>query len=128
MMQQNSLLPVEIGRANQHDVKITWQDGHVSVYPARALRLACPCAGCVDEMTGVVRLISTTIAADVHPEKLELVGRYAITIHWSDGHHTGFYSFDLLRKLCCRAGLSPFSHRSLRGEKGDCPEKAAKNR
>jgi DUF971 family protein len=93
-------MPVEIARANQHDVKIIWQDGHESVYPARALRLQCPCAGCVDEMTGVIRIISSGIAQDVHPLKIELIGRYAMSIHWSDGHATGIYAFDRLRSLC----------------------------
>ena len=92
--------PVEIGRANQYDVKIRWQDGHESVYPARELRLACPCAGCVDEVTGQVRLNAASVAQNVHPVKIELVGRYAIAIHWSDGHNTGIYAFDRLRQLC----------------------------
>ena len=97
-------VPKEIGRANQHDVKITWQDGHVSIYPARQLRLACPCASCVDEMTGAIRVIVSSVPEDVHPLALSLVGRYAVTPQWSDGHHTGIYSFELLRKLCpcCR--------------------------
>lgn len=110
MIQQHSLIPVEIGRANQHDVKITWQDGHESVYPVRELRLACPCAGCLDEMTGQIRLIATSVPQDVHPLKIDLVGRYAITIQWSDGHSTGIYPFELLRKLCpCgqRSGGAP---------------------
>ena len=93
-------LPLEIGRANEHDVRIRWQDGHESVYPARALRLACPCAACVDELTGIVRVIATGIPQDVHPLKIDLVGRYAITIAWSDGHHTGIYPFELLRRMC----------------------------
>lgn len=120
--------PVEIGRASTHDVKIRWDDGHESVYPARELRLKCPCAACVDEMTGQTRLtpppvaaaeggaaanaagpsdkrtgggvITSSIAETVHPVKIDLVGRYAIAIHWSDGHNTGIYTFDLLRKLC----------------------------
>ena len=96
----NVEVPVEIGRANEHDVRIRWQDGHESVYPARALRLACPCAACVDELTGVVLVIATSVPQDVHPLTIDLVGRYAITIAWSDGHHTGLYSFELLRKLC----------------------------
>ena len=37
---------------------------------------------------------------DVHPLKITLVGRYAMTIRWSDGHHTGIYAFDFLRTLC----------------------------
>ena len=93
-------VPVEIGRANEHDLKIRWQDGHESVYPARELRLKCPCAGCVDEMTGVVRVISTSVPQHVHPLKVDLVGRYAISIQWSDGHNTGIYAFDRLRKMC----------------------------
>ena len=94
------VVPVEIGRANEHDVKIAWQDGHVSVYPARELRLRCPCAGCVDEMTGALRIVATSVPQDVHPLKIDLVGRYAINIQWSDGHNTGIYAFDRLRKLC----------------------------
>ena len=93
-------MPVEIGRVNQHDVKIRWQDGHESVYPARELRLACPCAGCVDEMTGAVRVIATGVPQDVHPLRVDLVGRYAISITWSDGHTTGIYTFERLRQSC----------------------------
>ena len=105
MTQQTSLMPVEIGRANEHDVKIRWQDAHESVYPARELRLACPCAGCVDEMTGQIRLVATSIPQAVHPFKIDLIGRYAISIQWSDGHNTGIYTFELLRKICpCCAG------------------------
>ena len=100
MTQGQALVPVEIGRANQHDVKIRWQDGHESVYLARELRLACPCAGCVDEVTGQLRLIASSVAQNVYPLKIDLIGRYAISIQWSDGHNTGIYAFDRLRKLC----------------------------
>ena len=100
MSEQAMLVPTEIGRANQHDVKVIWQDGHQSLYLARALRLACPCAACVDEMTGQIRLIATNIPEDVHPLKIDLIGRYAMGIHWSDGHQTGIYAFNRLRKLC----------------------------
>ena len=92
--------PVEIGRANRHDVRIRWQDGHASVYPARALRLACPCAGCVDELDGHLRIIPADIPEDVHPLSISVVGRYAINIRWSDGHDTGIYPFDKLRAIC----------------------------
>lgn len=91
--------PLEIGRANQHDLKIIWQDGAVSVYPARALRMACPCAGCVDEISGKIRLVDTSVPQQVYPVRVSLVGRYALTIEWSDGHHTGIYTFELLKRL-----------------------------
>ena len=94
----HAAVPIEIGRAGQHDVKIRWQDGHESVYPARDLRLKCPCAACVDEMTGAARLIASSVPESVQPLKIDLVGRYAIAIHWSDGHNTGIYTFEYLRQ------------------------------
>ena len=93
------IVPVEIGRANEHDVKILWSDGKESIYPARALRLACPCAACVDELTGEIRLIPSSVPQDVRPMKVELIGRYAISVRWSDGHATGIYSFEKLRGM-----------------------------
>ena len=92
--------PREVTRANQHDVKIIWDDEHESIYPARDLRLACPCAGCVDEMSGQLRLIASSVPPDVHPEAIQPIGRYAISIQWSDGHNTGIYAYELLRKIC----------------------------
>lgn len=97
---QQSVPPKEITRANAHDVKIIWQDGHESVYPARPLRLLCPCAACVDEMTGKVMLIVSSVSEDVHPLSVRLVGNYAMAIDWSDNHRTGIYPFDLLRRMC----------------------------
>jgi DUF971 family protein len=102
--------PKEIGRANEFDVRVVWQDDHVSVFPARDLRLICPCAECVSEDTGERILVPAAVPDDVHPLGIEPVGRYAIQIRWSDGHSTGLYSFDYLRENCpcerCRAGGS----------------------
>jgi len=93
-------IPLEVGRANECDVKIHWQDGHESVYPARELRLRCPCAGCIDEVTGQMRVIASSIPQNVRPLSIDLIGRYAISITWSDGHNTGIYAFDRLRNIC----------------------------
>jgi DUF971 family protein len=40
-----------------------------------------------------------SVPEDVHPLKIQPVGRYAIQIDWSDGHSTGIYSFRQLRAL-----------------------------
>ena len=93
-------VPSEIARANLHDILIQWKDGHESLYVARELRLACPCAGCVDEVTGAKRIEPSALRDDVHPLQIAPVGGYAIQIHWSDGHRTGLYSFKQLRALC----------------------------
>jgi DUF971 family protein len=31
---------------------------------------------------------------------VEEVGQYAVRINWNDGHTTGIYSFDHLRRIC----------------------------
>ena len=62
----------------------------------------CPCAGCVDEMTGVRMLTEAMVPEGVYPLAIEYVGRYALQFYWSDGHSTGIYSFELLRRLADR--------------------------
>jgi DUF971 family protein len=82
-------------------VRIDWDDaGHTWLYPARPLRLACPCAACVEEMTGRTLLDPGSIPDDVRPESLALVGSYGLRIRWSDGHDTGIYTFEQLREVC----------------------------
>ena len=98
-MEQSISAPVEIGRANEHDILITWKDGKQTLFPARFLRLACPCAACVEEMTGRKILDESTVPEDVHPLSIVPVGRYAIQIQWSDGHNTGIYTWDRLHDL-----------------------------
>lgn len=81
-------------------LRIRWADGHASEYEPRFLRLRCPCAACVEEMTGRPLLDPTSVAPDVYPLEIEYVGRYALRFQWSDGHSTGIYPFDFLRRNC----------------------------
>jgi DUF971 family protein len=80
-------------------LSIRWADGHTSEYLPRFLRLKCPCAGCVEEMTGRPILRPDSVSEDVYPLEIRYMGRYALVFHWSDGHSTGIYPFDMLRKL-----------------------------
>ena len=92
--------PDEIGpNEDGTRLQIRWRDGAESSYAPRSLRLACPCAGCVEEMTGRPLLDPSSVAADVHPRAIDYVGRYALRFQWSDGHSTGIYPFDYLRRL-----------------------------
>jgi DUF971 family protein len=96
--------PRALRQHGPRELAVTWADGHESVYEVRELRLACPCASCVDEWTGEERLDDAAVPADVHPLAIHPVGRYAIQIDWSDGHATGIYPFRRLRELCpCEA-------------------------
>lgn len=89
-------------------LRIVWRDGHVSEYRPRSIRLACPCAGCVDEFTGRPILHPGSVPSDINPVAIDYVGRYALKFTWPDGHDTGMYPWDLLRSLCpCDACAAP---------------------
>lgn len=91
---------------------VEWDSaGHEALYPARALRLACPCAACIEEMTGRPLLDPATVPPDIQPRAVALVGRYGIRVTWSDGHGTGIYTFASLLGSCpcpaCRPPAEP---------------------
>src|SRR3970040_2091476 len=92
--------PAEITQPSPTEVRIRWKDGHDSLYTGHALRLACGCAQCVDELSGKKRLREESISRDVRPLAIEPVGRYAVRFWLSDGHSTGIYPFEHLRALC----------------------------
>jgi len=92
-----------------NELAVKWDDGAESFIPLEKLRRCCPCAGCKGE---------TDILGNVHknPDRplslraFELtrvvrVGGYAIQPVWADGHTSGIYSFDYLKRVA--AGSSP---------------------
>jgi len=93
-------MPNEIVGLLRSKITIKWSDGHETAYRARDLRLACRCAGCVEETSGRTLLDPATIADTVRAKRIDLVGQYAISIEWSDGHSTGIYNFRDLRAKC----------------------------
>lgn len=107
-MISDSVIPVEIDRSAETEILIRWADEHETVFPARRLRLMCPCAGCVDETTGIRTLDPDSVPTDVGALGARLVGRYGVEFDWSDGHRTGIYTFTGLRAdcPCCRKAES----------------------
>jgi ATP-binding protein involved in chromosome partitioning len=91
--------PTEIAQRGPRALAIRWSDGSETVLDVRALRLACGCAECVDEWSGADRLDPASVPEDVHPVRIQTVGRYAIQIEWSDGHSSGIYPFRRLREI-----------------------------
>jgi ATP-binding protein involved in chromosome partitioning len=98
-MAKRPVVPRAITREDA-GLRIEWEPGHEAFYPARALRLGCGCAVCVDEMSGRPLLDPATVPDDVRPVSLALVGGYGLRIGWSDGHGTGIYTFERLREEC----------------------------
>ncbi len=90
------------GSLERRVVEITWLDGHRSTYDFEYLRWNCPCASCRGEGGQPGTLATTT---ELTPEQTSLVdmgpvGNYAMSLTWQDGHSTGIYTFEYLRRIC----------------------------
>ena len=81
-------------------VAMLWEAAHRSPCPHRYLRLACPCANCVDEMSGKRTLDPDTVPKDVKAVDQMPIGKYGGQFLWSDPHYTGIYTFKVLRAAC----------------------------
>jgi len=101
------VVPLGLGQDGPSVLTVRWSDGHQGRHRVRDLRLACPCAQCVDEWTGEKTLDPTTVPAEVRPVSIDPVGRYGIQIEWSDGHSTGIYTFETLGALCSCPQCTP---------------------
>jgi DUF971 family protein len=85
-----------------NEVAIIWDDGGESYFTFEKLRAASPSASNIGERD----ILGNQYGGD-GPKKFdgvqvvgwERVGNYAIRFDFSDGHNSGLYSYDYLRKL-----------------------------
>lgn len=100
-------------RAQQAEqvLELTWDDAKVDRLPYHYLRGECPCAACRNEWTGERILDPKSIRSDLKIEGLESIGNYAVRLGWNDGHSSGLYTWETLRKLCdnCPGYIDPIS-------------------
>lgn len=85
-----------------NELAIVWNDGLESFLPLELLRRACPCAACGGEPDVLGRVIRPEVRhtpASFRLASWHLVGGYALQPAWEDGHGSGLYTFDYLRKL-----------------------------
>jgi DUF971 family protein len=82
---------------------VKWDDGGESFIPLERLRRACPCAGCKGE-TDILGHLYKNPPLPYAANAFELtrilsVGGYGLQPVWADGHATGIFSFEYLRKV-----------------------------
>lgn len=111
--------PEHIAVSKSRGIDIDWKDGHHSSYPVEYLRDWCPCATCTGSHGTEPRKKTTEGPADpfqmykprLKMDSIEQSGHYALHIGWNDGHASGIYSWDHLRKICpcdaCQANRTP---------------------
>ncbi|MGI8964520.1 MAG: DUF971 domain-containing protein [Limisphaerales bacterium] len=85
------------------ELAIKWESGQESFVRLEILRRHCPCAGCRGEMDILGNVYKTAgkplPAAAFALIKIENVGGYAIQPFWKDGHSTGIFSFEYLKRV-----------------------------
>lgn len=81
-------------------VEFVWDENEIKKIRFFDLRNCCPCASCINELTGEKILDPHSIPEDIHPTDMGFSGNYALKIQWSDGHNTGIYTWEYLKKLC----------------------------
>jgi DUF971 family protein len=115
----NAVTPqkVRVMKTEGTGVAIEWKDGHHSAWNFAWLRNACPCAVCHEEREQAGRPIGVAKAqpktllplyeAPARPLETTPVGKYALRFKWSDGHDSGIYSWEYLRRVCQCSQCAP---------------------
>jgi DUF971 family protein len=91
-------------------LEVDWADGHKSAWSFAWLRNGCPCATCNEERKLEGRKpgqakkkpadLLPMYAPPAKPASAHAVGRYALQFNWLDGHSSGIYSWEYLRRHC----------------------------
>lgn len=97
-MTETSIRPRVITKSDPSSLVVAWDDGHETRYSAAELRKLCPCARCVDELTGRPLLDPATVPDDLTQTDVRLVGNYGLSVRFADGHDTGIFPFRMLRE------------------------------
>ena len=86
-----------------NELAIKWDDGAEDFIPLETLRRSCPCAGCngeVDILGNVYKNPDKVLTPKAFElVRLEAVGGYAVQPVWADGHSSGIFSFDYLKRV-----------------------------
>jgi DUF971 family protein len=98
--------PRHIDLKKDRGLTIEWTDGTTSYYSIAYLRKMSPSAEMRELREKLDRNPLTVLPAAMAnrtgplvAESAELVGNYALKIHFSDGHQTGIYSWEYLRSI-----------------------------
>lgn len=89
------------------ELTITWDNGESGTIPFDLLRNACPCASCrgghenmSSEPSDDVFSIPLLSLPATQINNVDMVGNYAISITWGDGHKDGIFTWHYLYALC----------------------------
>ena len=99
------VVPTNLRLDTDGSLIIEWSDSQLLRYPVTKLRGNCPCATCREKTRAAANKplgLPILKPEELQPLKIESmrpVGSYAYNISFSDGHHSGIYSLELLIQL-----------------------------
>jgi DUF971 family protein len=96
--------PTKIEPLNPSEMLLGFSNSDEYSVPYVELRFLCPCAACVDEHTGRRIIKRESVRPDIRATGVQLIGRYAVQINWSDRHNTGMYHYDRLFEIAQKLG------------------------
>ncbi len=110
---QPESVPIHLEKTKDRCLLIRWSDETEQTIPFRKLRDNCRCAHCIDQrmkslnepnngakkLTNTLPVLSMAETLPLDITQMHPVGNYAYSIHFSDGHSSGIFSFELLRSL-----------------------------
>ncbi len=97
------MIPTKIKILEKNSLFIKWDDNSETLLNLKYLRDECPCAGCKGE-TILLKTYRPANTNDIKPEgylikDIQPVGNYGIQITWKDGHNTGIYNWEYIKKI-----------------------------
>lgn len=116
--------PVEVRRISSTELPphgglaIEWADGIKQTLQGELVRTSCPCASCqeargesnhnkpLEAKSSLLRVVKASAEESLQLVEIWGVGNYALGLRWGDGHDTGIFSYDLLRRLGEKAAKS----------------------
>lgn len=86
------------------ELAIRWSDGTEQFISLENLRKKCPCAWCEKNIVATSKNQEHSHRPLYGKESYQVrsivpVGGYALQLTWADGHASGIYSYDYLRKI-----------------------------
>ena len=91
--------PESVDVSKDTAVTVTYLDGYVAQFDLVSLRQGCPCATCRDlRGRGEDSWPRPKSPVPLRVEQADLHGAWGLNITWNDGHATGIYPFEMLRR------------------------------
>lgn len=92
--------PVKLSVTDKKFLDVKWDDDTEDRIKLANLRMKCPCAACSAEReTQGKSYIPIYSDEQLTIREIKIVGNYAVAIIWKDGHDTGNYEYNYLKKI-----------------------------